>query len=163
MSHVVADTDGAVDAISALARERGLRVAVVESLTSGELAHAIGAGENASKWFLGGVVAYMQDVKENVLGVTPGTDPCSASCAEQLAVGGLTLLSADVCVATTGVGGPDAEGGHPPGTVYLGWATAEKVGHRLLELQGSPETVMDTTTTAATDLIATTMRVVDSH
>ncbi|HWK76332.1 CinA family protein [Microbacterium sp.] len=163
MSHVVTEADGAVDAISALARERGLRVAVVESLTSGELAHAIGAGENASEWFLGGVVAYMQDVKESVLGVTPGSDPCSAECAEQLAVGGLHLLSADVCVATTGVGGPDPKGGHPPGTVYLGWATAENVGHQLLELHGSPETVMAITTTTATDLIAATMRVVDSH
>jgi nicotinamide-nucleotide amidase len=133
----------------------------VESLTSGELAHAVGAGENASEWFLGGIVAYMQDVKQAVLDVDAGTDPCSPECAEQLAVGGRELLSADVCVSTTGVGGPDVESGHPPGTVYLGWATTGASGNRLLELHGSPEEVMATTTTAAIDLIAATMRVAD--
>ena len=150
-----------IEEISTLASERDLRLAVVESLTSGELAHAIGGGENAARWFRGGIVAYMRSVKEGLLGVDPGTDPCSPECAEQLARGGRELLSADVCVATTGVGGPDAEDGHPPGTVYLGWATAGSSGHRLLELNGSPEEVMATTTTAASELLADTMRVVD--
>ncbi|CAI7653105.1 unnamed protein product, partial [Penicillium discolor] len=70
-----------------LARSRGLRVSVAESLTSGRLANTIGAGEGASGWFAGGIVAYFTEVKERVLGLTPGTDPTSAACAEQLARG----------------------------------------------------------------------------
>lgn len=73
-----------VDRISELARTRALRIAVVESLTSGGLAHVIGAGEDASSWFAGGITAYMTDVKQHLLKVTPGVDPCSAECAEQL-------------------------------------------------------------------------------
>ncbi|MFJ2504625.1 CinA family protein [Microbacterium sp. NPDC087592] len=143
-----------IERLSDLARERGLRVAVAESLTSGRLANTVGSGADASEWFAGGVVAYLTDVKERVLGLVPGTDPCSAACAEQLAIGARDLLDADLCVSTTGVGGPDPDGGHPPGTVYLGWATPDSVGHRRLALTGDPEEVLATTVEAAVRLLA---------
>lgn len=140
--------------LSELAEERGLRICVAESLTSGRLANTVGAGEGASDWFAGGIVAYFTEVKERVLGLPPGTDPTSAACAEQLASGALRLFDADICVSTTGVGGPGPEGGHPPGTVYLGWATAEATGHRRLALTGEPEEVIDASVDAALRLLA---------
>lgn len=142
-----------IDRLSQLARTGDLRIAVVESLTSGGLAHAIGAGEGASNWFAGGIVAYMTEVKQHLLGVAPGVDPCSAECAEQLAAGGLDLFAADICVATTGVGGPDPEGGHAPGTVHLGWAMHDGIGHLRLQLDGGPDAVLAATVTAATRLL----------
>ncbi|WP_194420529.1 CinA family protein [Microbacterium abyssi] len=158
MSLSEARTTDDVAAVGAIARRSGLRIAVVESLTSGGLAHAVGAGPDASEWFVGGIVAYMTEVKEVLLGVAAGTDPTSPECAAQLAAGGRELFAADVCVATTGVGGPDSEGGHPPGTVYLGWATEGAQGHRLIELSGSPEDVMAATVASAIDLILTTVQ-----
>lgn len=148
------DHPSAIERLSELARTRRLRVAVSESLTSGRLAGAVGAGDEASHWFTGSIVAYLTDVKERVLGVTPGTDPCSAECAEQLAEGARRLLDADLCVSTTGVGGPGPQGGHPAGTVYLGWATADDVGHRRLALIGEPEEVLASTVEAAVRLLA---------
>lgn len=139
--------------LSEIARERGLRVCVVESLTSGRLAATVGAGEDASSWFAGGIVAYLTEVKERLLGLTPGTDPCSAACAQQIAEGGLALFDADVCVTTTGVGGPGPEGGHPPGEVHLGWATPLGTGHRALSLTGEPEQVIDEASDAALRLL----------
>ncbi|MDQ0649455.1 nicotinamide-nucleotide amidase [Microbacterium natoriense] len=139
--------------LSEIARERGLRVCVVESLTSGRLAATVGAGEDASSWFAGGIVAYLTEVKERLLGLTPGTDPCSAACAQQIAEGGLALFDADVCVSTTGVGGPGPEGGHPPGEVHLGWATPLGTGHRALSLTGEPEQVIDEASDAALRLL----------
>lgn len=142
MSRSTAPALADVTRLSAVALEHSLRIAVVESLTSGGLAHAIGAGDRASEWFAGGIVAYRQEIKENVLGVRAGTDPCSPECAEQLSVGGRALFGADVCVATTGVGGPESKGGHAPGTVYVGWAARSDRGHRLLALEGPPDEVM---------------------
>ena len=142
-----------VTALSDLARSRHLRVAVAESLTSGALASAVGAGEGASTWFGGGVVAYLSEVKERVLGFPADQDPTSAECAEQLARGARDLLDADLCVSTTGVGGPDAEDGHPAGTVFLGWATRDEVGHRRLALDGEPDEVLDATVEAAVQLL----------
>lgn len=132
----------------------GVRIAVAESLTSGSVCAAVGKGEDASSWFLGGVVCYATVVKEEVLGLRPGTDPCSAECAEQLASGVYALLGADVAVSTTGVGGPDPEDGHEPGTVYLGWATRDGTGHRLLRLDGDPSEVVARAVAAATRLLA---------
>lgn len=145
---------GDVEQLSDLARARKLRVAVAESLTSGTLASAVGAGEGASEWFAGGIVAYLTDVKERVLGLTPGTDPCSAECAEQLARGARDLFDADIAVSTTGVGGPEPEGGHAPGTVYLGWATRSETGHRRLDIDGEPDDVLAASVEAAVRMLA---------
>lgn len=142
-----------IDRLSELARTRELRIAVVESLTSGGLAHAIGAGDEASRWFAGGIVAYLTDIKQHLLKLAAGVDPCSAESAEQLAVGGLELFAADVCVSTTGVGGPDPEDGHPAGTVYLGWATHDRHGHEHLQLDGDPDAVLSATIDAAVRLL----------
>ncbi|MCI1019091.1 CinA family protein [Microbacterium sp. C5A9] len=143
-----------LERLGEVARDRGLRVCVVESLTSGRLASTVGAVEGAGDWFTGGVVAYRTDIKERVLGVTPGTDPVSAVCAEQLADGARRLFDADLCVSTTGVGGPDAEGGHDAGTVYLGWASNDGIGHRMLALTGDPGEVLDETVEIAVRLLA---------
>lgn len=143
-----------VTQLSTTARARGLRVAVAESLTSGTLAGAVGEGEQASEWFAGGIVAYMIDTKERVLGLEPGTDPCSASCAEQLAEGARDLFDVDLAVSTTGVGGPEADGGHPPGTVFLGWATRSSVGYRELSIDAEPEQVLAATIDAAVRMLA---------
>ncbi|NNH03820.1 CinA family protein [Microbacterium ulmi] len=132
----------AVDRLARSASRTGTTIAVAESLTSGLLASAVGAGEDAATWFAGAIVAYQSDVKERVLGVEPGIDPCSAECAEQLAIGVRRVLGADVSVAATGVGGPDPQDGHPPGTVFLGWATAGTAGHVRLALPGAPEEVV---------------------
>ncbi|MCE7482970.1 CinA family protein [Microbacterium profundi] len=142
-----------IDRLSRVAIADALRVAVVESLTAGGLAHAIGAGDDASSWFAGGIVAYMTDVKQHLLNVSAGVDPCSAECAEQLAVGGLELFGGDVCVATTGVGGPDPEDGHPPGTVYLGWAMHDQRGHEHLQFEGDPDAVLSATVEAGVRLL----------
>ena len=61
------------DELARVVRARGVRVAVAESLTSGMLASQVGSGEGSSEWFAGGIVAYGTDVKERVLGLTPGT------------------------------------------------------------------------------------------
>ncbi len=132
----------------------GVRVAVAESLTSGSVCAEVGRGEDASTWFRGGVVAYAIGVKQELLGLADGVDPCSAECAEQLAGGVLALLGADVAISTTGVGGPDPEDGHDPGTVYLGWATRDGTGHRLLRLDGAPGEVVSGAVDAAMALLA---------
>jgi PncC family amidohydrolase len=132
----------------------GIRVAVAESLTSGLLCSRIGEGEGASTWFAGGVVTYLTETKERLLGLTPGTDPCSADCAVQLATGARRLFQADVAVATTGVGGPDPEAGHPPGTVFVGWSIAGASGSQRLALDGGPDAVLAATVEHALGLLA---------
>jgi len=143
-----------VSSLAALARSGRLRIAVAESLTSGALASAVGAGDAASEWFCGGIVAYRAEAKASILGFPADRDPTSAECAEQLARGARALFDADLSVSTTGVGGPDPDGGHAPGTVFVGWATRESAGHRRLNLDGDPEDVLEATVQAAVRLLS---------
>ncbi len=142
---IVVDVDDIQDLVNAIATEcadRGTVVAAVESLTSGAVASALGQGESAAEWFGGAVVAYQMQTKEGVLGVEPGTDPCSPSCAEQLASAGRVLLGVDACVSVTGVGGPDPADGHPAGEVHVGVATTAGVTTTEHRFHGAPEEVV---------------------
>jgi PncC family amidohydrolase len=135
--------------IARLCQEHGLSVGAVESLTSGAVASALGQGEGASEWFRGAVVAYRTETKVSLLGLVPGTDPCSPSCAAQLAGGGRALLHADVCVSTTGVGGPDPVDGHPAGEVHIGVAGVEGIATTQHLFDEDPAEVVEETTATA--------------
>src|ERR1700712_5335471 len=108
---------------SALARRvtqalDGRTVASAESITSGNIAAALAAAEDASRWFKGSVVTYAREAKFSVLGVDRGP-VISADCVRQMAVNAAGLFDADITVATTGAGGPGDEEGQPPGTVFI--------------------------------------------
>ena len=110
-------------------RQRNLRIAVAESLTGGLLTGAITSVPGSSDVLLGGVVAYTNQVKAQILGVdaeflaTRGA--VDGQVATAMARGVMDLLGADVAVATTGVAGPGPSDGHEPGTFWTGVATAE--------------------------------------
>ena len=145
--------DDLIDRVAARCAEAGLTVAAVESLTSGAIASALGRGSGASEWFRGSVVAYHLETKHAVLGMPPGTDPCSPECAAHLAAAGRRLLGADVCVSATGVGGPEADDGHPAGEVHLGIATAAGVSTHVRDFDGDPEEVIVESVAAALALL----------
>lgn len=148
--------------IAAIAGANGWTVAVAESLTSGRVASRLGAAPDASSWFAGGVVAYASEVKFKVLEVDPGP-VVSARCARQMARGVARLTGADFAVATTGVGGPDPEEGHPAGTVFLavGSASGEQVTEHRFD--GEPAEVVERTTAAALQNLLTLMADVAEH
>lgn len=138
------------DRVAGLATSRGLRVAVAESLTAGRISSFLGRGEAASEWYRGAVVAYDEEVKFEVLGVTRGP-VVTAVCAQEMADGVRTLLGADVALGITGVGGPGPQEGCPPGTVHL--AVATQAGTRPLHarLPGDPGEVVAAATSLALD------------
>jgi nicotinamide-nucleotide amidase len=123
--------------ISEQARRRGCTVAVAESLTGGMVATSLAAAEAASEWFRGSLVAYSSEVKHAVLNVPDGP-VVSAEAAEAMAVGVRRLLGADVAVAVTGSGGPSAQDGQDPGTVYMAVDDGSATRVRRLDLDGEP-------------------------
>lgn len=129
----------------------GLTVAVAESLTCGRIASEIGAIPRASDWFLGGVIAYDNEVKFGVLGVTRGP-VVSRQCAAEMAEGVARLTGADLALAVTGVGGPAHAEDQPPGTVFI---AASLHGRTIVEQRHFPgdlEGVLDATVDRALDL-----------
>jgi nicotinamide-nucleotide amidase len=138
--------------VGGLALEKGLRVAVAESLTSGAIACRLGAAPGATVWFAGGVVAYAPETKFRVLNVDRGP-VANARCAVQMAKGCVDLLGADLAVAVTGVGGPDPDDGRPPGTVYV--ATSSSTGEIVDQhkLDGAPAEVVAQATVVAIEML----------
>ena len=110
--------------VLALLRARGRTLATAESCTGGMLAARLTSIPGASASFLGGVVAYADEVKREELGVPAETlaqhGAVSAETAAAMAQGARERLGADVAVAVTGIAGPG--GGTPEkpvGLVYL--------------------------------------------
>lgn len=138
--------------------ERKLTIAVAESLTGGQLVAALIDVPGASATVLGGVVAYNTELKHSVLGVSAELlaehGPVHPEVARQMAAGVRTALAvggkpADVGLATTGVAGPESQGGQPVGTVYLGLAVGDRVESVALALSGSRSQIRSATVSAA--------------
>ena len=87
------------------------RLALAESCTAGLLAARITDRPGASAYFAGGVVAYSNDAKTEMLGVPAALieehGAVSAEVAESMADGAITRFGADVAVGVTGVAGPE--------------------------------------------------------
>ena len=117
-------------AVGLALRARGATVAVAESCTGGLIASRITDVAGASDYFLGGVVAYADEIKRRVLGVPAQTLISHGAVSEEtalaMATGVRDLYRADYAVATTGIAGPG--GGtedKPVGLVHLAVADAE--------------------------------------
>ena len=141
-----------VERIARLATDRGVTIATSESLTSGIVATRLGEGPDAAQWFRGGVIAYQESVKFDLLGVPEGP-VVTPGCAEQMASGARRLLGADVVVSATGVGGPEPSEGRPPGTVFLAAATPSGATVRELALDGDPDEVLEAVASASLALL----------
>lgn len=112
---------------------RGLTLATAESCTGGLIAATFTSMPGSSGWFVGGVVAYANSVKQGVLGVDAATlarhGAVSEAVVRAMALGACRALRADVAVSVSGVAGPG--GGTPEkpvGLVWLGFARVDATG-----------------------------------
>lgn len=118
------------DAVAALLVKHRLTVAVAEGVTGGALADALVGVPGASAWFRGGVVAYDDGLKRELLGVPADVlaaeGAVSAAVAEAMAVGCRTRLGVDLALATVGVAGPGPlTDDRPAGLVWVALAHAD--------------------------------------
>lgn len=101
-----------------------LSVATAESCTGGRVAAELTAVSGASAVFQGGVVAYQNEVKSQILKVDSrlidSCDVVSEEVAKAMVVGACQLFSADIAVATTGYAGPTGGSEKVPlGTIWI--------------------------------------------
>ncbi len=152
--------EGVVDLAEVVLNEchsRSLKLAVAESCTGGLLGARITAIPGSSEVFLGGVLAYDNSVKTELLGVDSGLVAAHGAVSEPVAVamarGVRTRLSSDVGVAITGVAGPG--GGTPEKPVGTVWIAIDGPAPRVvgLRLIGDRTEVRQRAVQAALDLL----------
>jgi nicotinamide-nucleotide amidase len=103
--------------------DRGETVSVAESLTGGGLGHALTFTPGASQVFLGGIIAYTNDVKIDILGINPDLiqtyTVVSEEVANAMADAAREKFGTTWGIATTGIAGPGDYQGIAEGTVWI--------------------------------------------
>ena len=117
------DVDCIEEAVMKLLQDRPLSFAAAESCTGGDIARRFTDLPGASAFFLGGVVSYTNGVKAGVLGIDPALieekTAVSYEVARAMAENVRVLCGADLGLGVTGLAGPDGDGVHEVGTVFI--------------------------------------------
>lgn len=141
-------------ALGKILKQKGLTIATAESCTGGNIAHEITAIAGSSAYFNGSVVAYSNDVKQRVLGVSEevlaANGAVSQPVVEAMATGVMQLANTTCAIATSGIAGPD--GGTPEkpvGTVWMAVSCGEKVVSECMNFAGSRTYIIERATQRA--------------
>ena len=146
------------EVVGGLLVSRGWRMATAESCTGGLVAGRLTDVSGSSGWFVGGVVAYANEIKEDTLNVPPALiaehGAVSEPVGRAMAEGVRRRFGADIGVGVTGIAGPT--GGTPQkpvGTVVIAVATPGATTSRTLSLGGDRAVVRQHSVIAALELV----------
>ena len=152
------DDETMVGVVAQALKMQGLTLATAESCTGGLLGGALTREPGSSAYYLGGVISYANQVKEELLGVQRVTldaaGAVSPEVARQMAEGIRASLRSDLAVGITGIAGPD--GGSPAkpvGLVYIGLDTPEGCKAEKFQFIGEREGVRALAVQAALNMV----------
>ena len=132
------DVETLEEAVMELLKRRPATFAAAESCTGGDIARRFTELPGASAFFLGGVVSYTNGVKAGVLGIDPALieekGAVSFEVAKAMAERVRAITGAELGLGVTGLAGPDGDGVHEVGTVFVSMADAEQTWVRELHL-----------------------------
>ena len=138
--------------------ERNISLATAESCTAGLIASKITSIAGSSYFFRGGVIAYQNDVKVNLLGVSQSLiierTEVSSGVVEQMAKGVRCNLLSDFSIATSGYSGPS--GGtdlNPIGTVFVAISSKDKTISKRFVFSGDRESIVSQSVIKAVDFL----------
>lgn len=132
------DVDCIEQSVLKLLREKNMTFSAAESCTGGDVAKRFTDMAGASSFFLGGVVTYTNGAKAKLLGIDrdmiEDNGAVSYEVAKEMAENARRVIGTDIGVGVTGLAGPDGDGVHEVGTVFVSMATAEQTWVKELHL-----------------------------
>ncbi len=152
------DHDSMAAVTGRLLQERSWALSVAESCTGGLIAAKVTEVAGSSAWFTGGVVAYSNRLKEQLLGVAPALLEKHGAVSEPVAVamaeGVWQRTGSEISVAVTGIAGPAGGSEEKPvGTVYIGVCAGGTITSSLHNFSGSRREIQEITAMTALDLV----------
>ncbi len=135
-----------------------LTLAIAESCTGGFVSNLITNVAGSSSYFKGGIIAYSNEIKINILGVESKTierfGAVSRKTAEEMAIGIKKVCKADLGLSITGIAGPDGGSEEKPiGLVYIGLSKGIDVIVKDFLFSGEREEVKEQSAYYAIDLV----------
>ena len=145
-------------AVVRLLEKYGLTVTTAESCTGGMLAARLVNVPGVSEVFREGFITYSNKAKKKILDVNKATlrkyGAVSKEVAKEMATGGVFATDADVCVAITGLAGPDgATEEKPVGLVYIACYMKDKVTVEKYQFKGNRNKIREQSVVKALDLL----------
>lgn len=133
-------------------------LSTAESCTGGAIAKKIVAKSGASAYFRGGIIAYSNQAKAELLGVSPVLLKKYGAVSRQvvlaMAKGASKIFNADYAVSTSGIAGPSgATKNKPVGLVWIGIKTPQKLTAKKFIFKGSRSAIIKQTTDTALKLL----------
>lgn len=133
--------------------KKGVTLSVAESVTAGGLAHELTKIPGASKVFLGGLIAYNDEVKISELKISKAELKNHTAVSEEIAIamaqGVREKFKTDYAISTTGVAGPGQAYGQKAGTAWVGVASKKESFAVALALSGDRESIRHAIITSA--------------
>ncbi len=141
-----------------LLSSKGLYLSVAESCTGGLLGATLTDVAGSSQWFKGGVIAYANELKVSILGVSRQTlrahGAVSTETAMEMADGIRRLTGSDIAVAITGIAGPTGGSPEKPvGTVFIAITDGTRMNVKRFQLKGMRRDIREQATLRALELI----------
>jgi nicotinamide-nucleotide amidase len=130
---LVTNRDESLDQVVArILLERGETLGTAESCTGGYIAHLLTSAAGSSRYFLGSIISYDNQVKEDLLEVPPATLESAGAVSEatviQMVKGALSALKTDYVIATSGIMGPGGGSANKPvGTVWVAVGNQDEI------------------------------------
>jgi nicotinamide-nucleotide amidase len=151
------------EVVGQLLIEKNLTLATAESCTGGMLGGRLTSVSGSSQYYLGGIVAYSNEVKINRLGVSAEIidrfGAVSAETARAMATGVIKAVGANIGISITGIAGPT--GGteeKPVGTVFIAVATPDNDVCRRFSMGDHREMIRERSVTAALEMVRRELR-----
>jgi nicotinamide-nucleotide amidase len=149
---------GIETAVGRLLRRKGLTLAVAESCTGGLIGHRVTSVSGSSAYFLGGIIAYSNEVKIRELGVAASVlrreGAVSEAVARRMAAAVQARFGADVGIGVTGVAGPGgATPAKPVGLVCIAVADKQSCAARTFRFGGTRSDVKNRACAAALRMV----------
>ncbi|MAM04426.1 MAG: hypothetical protein CMD06_00510 [Flavobacteriales bacterium] len=141
-------------------------ICVAESCTSGAVASILTSLSGSSKYFKGGVIAYNNDIKENILGVSKtnliDNTEVSAQVIEEMAKNVRIKFNTDFSIATSGYLGPT--GGsiyNPKGTIFISVSSRNDIVTNKFLFKGDRKVIKKQTVHKSLELLLTEIKKVN--
>lgn len=126
-------------------KSKNFKLALAESCTGGAISQKITAIPGSSAYYMGAIVAYSNEIKKNILGVSEDTLSQHGAVSEatviEMLTGALRVLDADVGISISGIAGPGGGSPEKPvGTIWIAYGSSQDIRTKRLLINRNRET-----------------------